>query len=50
MLARGGYLYAVVDYQDGPLNSLIEFTEDGDAVVPWDELRVSSTATLGMNK
>ncbi len=44
VFAEGGYLYAVVDTSDGPLDGIIDWPNDGEgnAVVPWDQLRTAS--------
>ncbi len=42
ILARGGYLYAVIDVRDGPLDGILELGDGDLVVVPWDELRLSS--------
>jgi sporulation protein YlmC with PRC-barrel domain len=42
IVAEGGYLYAVIDIQDGPLESVIELPDGDKVVVPWNELRTQS--------
>ena len=39
VIARGGYLYAIVDTSDGPLEELVDLVEEETIVIPWDELR-----------
>lgn len=48
LLTDSGFLYAVVDTDDGPLGGLIEWPdgEKGNVVVAWDQLRVADTAML----
>ena len=42
VLARGGYLYAVIDTADGPIEELTSLGDDETIVVPWDQLRYRS--------
>ncbi len=39
VVARGGYLYAVIDTNDGLLEELTSLGDDETIVVPWDQLR-----------
>lgn len=39
VIARGAYLYAVIDTSDGPLEELIDLGNDETVVIPWDQLR-----------
>jgi hypothetical protein len=40
VVACGGYLYAVIDTADGPLEELVTLGTDETVVVPWNELGV----------
>lgn len=46
VLARGGYLYAVIDTADGALTDVLDLSEDEIVVVPWNQLRTSSVANI----
>lgn len=48
VLTQGGFLYAVVDTDDGPLGKLIEWPDGdkGNVVVPWDQLRMAGVSQL----
>jgi len=39
VVARGRYLYAVIDTDDGPLEELASLGDDETIVVPWNQLR-----------
>lgn len=39
VVARGGYLYAVIDTNDGLLEELTSLGDDETIVVPWNQLR-----------
>jgi len=41
-IARGGYVYAVIDIQQGPLDGIIELADDDLVVVPLEQLRTVS--------
>lgn len=42
VLGQGGFVYAVIDIQEGVLDGLLDITDDDLVVVPWNQLRVSS--------
>ncbi|MEQ8234570.1 MAG: PRC-barrel domain-containing protein [Gammaproteobacteria bacterium] len=42
VVARGGYLYAVIDTTQGPLEELASLGDDETIVVPWNELRTQA--------
>ena len=48
VLARGGFLFALVDYADGEFTDVIELRgEDaGDAVIPWNEIRMMERSDI----
>ena len=41
VMSRNGYFYAIVDIQEGALESYIDVTNEELVVIPWNQLRVS---------